>query len=190
MATSSFRHITCGAAVNESEALAIEKLKSKLQGISGPWVLLSNLSHSSHAGRLSEEIDQVIIGSQGVFVVEVKHWDTAWLKQNPLIVDNEAERINDKAKRIAGKLKTAFNPGFVAPRLLLTRGGTGIQGGQRIKPRGVPVFGLGEWRELVDVDGAVQLAPEQVERAALLLEPAARTALTGDLRSFAGLINL
>lgn len=176
MATSSFRHITCGAAVNESEALAIEKLKSKLQGISGPWVLLSNLSHSSHAGRLSEEIDQVIIGFQGVFVVEVKHWDTAWLKQNPLIVDNEAERINDKAKRIAGKLKTAFNPGFVAPRLLLTRG--------------VPVFGLGEWRELVDVDGAVQLAPEQVERAALLLEPAARTALTGDLRSFAGLINL
>ncbi len=190
MAVSGFRHIPCGAAVNESEALAIEKLKSKLQGIPGPWILLSNLSHPSHAGRLSDEIDQVVIGPPGVFVVEVKHWDATWLKQNPQIVDNEAERINDKTKRIAGKLKTAFNPGFVAPRLLLTRGGTGIQAGQRIKIRGVPVFGLGEWRELVEVDAAVQLVPEQIERAALLLEPAARTALTGDLRSFAGLINL
>lgn len=190
MAVSGFRHIPCGALVNASEATAIEKLKNKLQGIPDPWVLLSNLSHSSHAGRLSDEIDQVIIGPQGVFVVEVKHWDAAWLKQNPQIVDNEAERINDKAKRIAGKLKTAFNPGFVAPRLLLTRGGTGMQSGMRIKQRGVPVFGLGEWKELVDADGAVQLTPEQVERAALLLEPTSRTSLTGDLRSFAGLINL
>lgn len=190
MAVSGFRHIPCGVAVNESEALAIEKLKSKLQGIPGPWVLLSNLSHSSHTGRLSDEIDQVVIGPPGVFVVEVKHWDPAWIKQNTQIVDNEAERINDKAKRIAGKLRTAFNPGFVAPRLLLTRGGTGIQGGQRITPRGVPVFGLSEWRELVDADAAAQLSPEQIERAALLLEPAARPALTGDLRSFAGLINL
>jgi serine/threonine protein kinase len=190
MAVSGFRHIPCGASVNESETLAIEKLKSKLQGIPSPWVLLSNLSHSSHAARLSDEIDQVIIGPQGVFVVEVKHWDSAWLKQNPQVVENEAERINDKAKRIAGKIKTVFNPGFVAPRLLLTRGGTGMQAGQRIKLRGVPVFGLGEWRELVDADGAVQLTPEQIERAALLLVPTARTALTGDLRNFAGLINL
>ncbi len=190
MAVSGFRHIPCGAAVNESEALAIEKLKSKLQGIPGPWILLSNLSHSSHTGRLSDEIDQVVIGPPGVFVVEVKHWDTTWIKQNAQIVDNEAERINDKAKRIAGKLRTAFNPGFVAPRLLLTRGGTGIQSGQRITPRGVPVYGLSEWRELVEADAAAQLSPEQIERAALLLEPAARPALTGDLRSFAGLINL
>ncbi|MDO9225284.1 MAG: NERD domain-containing protein kinase family protein [Pseudomonadota bacterium] len=190
MAAAGFRHIPCGAAVNASEALAIEKLKNKLQGISGPWVLLSNLSHSSHASRLSDEIDQVVIGPPGVFVVEVKHWDAAWLKQNPQTVDNEADRINDKAKRIAGKLKTAFDPGFVAPRLLLTRGGTGMQVGQRIKHRGVPVFGLGEWRELVEADAAVQLTSEQIERAALVLEPSARASLTGDLRSFAGLINL
>ncbi len=82
MAVSGFRHIPCGASVNERETLAIEKLKSKLQGIPGPWVLLSNLSHSSHAARLSDEIDQVIIGPQGVFVVEVKHWDSAWLNRS------------------------------------------------------------------------------------------------------------
>ncbi|MEF8733307.1 MAG: nuclease-related domain-containing protein [Candidatus Accumulibacter meliphilus] len=80
MATSGFRHIPCGAPVNASEGLAIEKVKSKLQGLQGPWVLLSNISHSSHAMRLSDEIDQVVIGPQGVFVVEVKHWDSTWLR--------------------------------------------------------------------------------------------------------------
>lgn len=153
-------------------------------------MLLSNISHSSHSMRLSDEIDQVIIGPQGVFVVEVKHWDAAWLRQNRQVAENEADRINDKAKRVAGKLRNAFNPGFVAPRLLLTRGGTGMQAGQRITLRGVPVFGLSEWRELASTDTAVQLASEQIERASLLLEPAARAALTGDLRSFVGLIHL
>ncbi|NMQ28293.1 hypothetical protein E4Q23_11340 [Candidatus Accumulibacter phosphatis] len=167
-----------------------KKVKSKLQGLQGPWVLLSNISHSSHAMRLSDEIDQVVIGPQGVFVVEVKHWDSAWLRQNPHVAEGEADRINDKAKRVAGKLKTAFDPGFVAPRFLLTRGGKGMQAGQRINVRGVQVFGLSELHDLVNADGASQLAPENIERAALLLEPAARVALTGDLRSFAGLINL
>jgi hypothetical protein len=147
------RHIPCGVAVNASETLAVERIKSKLQGIAGSWVLLTNISHSSHSMRLSDEIDQVIIGPQGVFVVEVKHWDLAWIKQNLHVVENEAERINDKAKRVAGKLRTAFDPGFVAPSFLLTRGGTGMQAGQRVKVRGVPVFGLGEWRYLVDADG-------------------------------------
>ena len=116
MPVSGFRHIPCGEPVNASEALAIEKLKAKLPGIAGSWVLLSNISHSSHSMRLSDEIDQVIIGPQGIFVVEVKHWDLAWIKRNPMVVEDEAERINDKAKRVAGKLKTAFDPGFVAPR--------------------------------------------------------------------------
>ena len=190
MPVSGFRHIPCGAPVNASEALAIEKVKSKLQGIPGPWVLLSNISHSSHSMRLSEEIDQVIIGPQGIFVVEVKHWDSAWIKRNPTVAEDEAERINDKAKRVAGKLKTAFDPGFVAPRFFLTRGETRMQAGQRVRVRGVPVFGLSECGDLVDADAAKILTPEQVQRATLLLEPAARIALTGDLRSFAGLINL
>jgi len=184
------RHIPCGVPVNESEALAIEKLKSKLQSVPGDWVLLSNVSHSTHTTRFSDEIDQIVIGPPGVFVIEVKHWDSASLRQNPLLAENEAERINDKAKRVAGKLKTAFDPGFVAPRFFFTRGGTGIQSGQRVTIRGVPVSGLSEWRVLVNADGAEFLTSEQVQRAALLLEPAARIALTGDLRNFAGLIHL
>ncbi len=142
MAISGFRHIECGTPVNASEKLAIERLKIKLQGTPGPWLLLSNVSHSSTASRLSDEIDQIIVGPSGVFVVEVKHWDALYLKQRPELAETEAERINQKAKRVAGKLRAAFDPGFVAPRLLLTRGGTGLQGGRRIEVRGVPVFGL------------------------------------------------
>jgi hypothetical protein len=88
------------------------------------------------------------------------------------------------------KTENCFRSRLRRAVFLLTRGGTGMQAGQRIKVRGVPVFGLGEWRDLVDAEGAARLSPEQIERAALLLEPAARVALTGDLRSFAGLINL
>lgn len=184
------RHIPCGVPVNESEELAIEKLKGRLQNLPGDWVLLSNVAHSTHATRLSDEIDQIVVGPPGVFVIEVKHWDCAGRWQKSLVAENEAERINDKAKRVAGKLKTAFDPGFVTPRFLFTRGGTGMQAGQRVKVRGVPVFGLSEWHALVDADATAVLTSEQVQRAALLLEPAARIALTGDLRSFAGLINL
>ena len=71
MAISGFRHIPCGTPVNASEQLAIEKLRTKLQSTAGPWILLSNLSHSPGAGRLSDEIDQVVIGPSGVFVIEV-----------------------------------------------------------------------------------------------------------------------
>ena len=54
MATSGFRHIPCGAPVNASEGHAIEKVKSKLQGLQDPWVLLSNISHSSHDSSAAE----------------------------------------------------------------------------------------------------------------------------------------
>lgn len=190
MAISGFRHIPCGAPVNVSEQLAIEKLKSKLPSVPGPWVLLSNLNHSSNAARLSDEIDQVAIGAAGVFVIEVKHWDAAFLKQRPDIAESEAERVHEKAKRIAGKLKSHFDPGFVSPRLLLTRGGTGVQAGKRIHVRGVPCFGLSEWKELVEAERSGVLDSNRIEQAASLLVPASRVALTGDLRTFAGLINL
>lgn len=189
MAISGFRHIPCGVPVNESERLAIERLKAKLSSTSSPWILLSNINHSTGTGRLSDEIDQIVIGPSGVFVVEVKHWEFGFLKQRPEVTESEAERIYEKAKRVAGKLKSAFDPGFVSPRLLLTRGGTGMQANQRIQVRGVPVFGLTECKELVSADRSGVLSAEQIERAAKLLEPAVRVTL-GDLRSFAGLINL
>ncbi len=190
MAISGVRHIPCGAPVNASERLAIEKLRNKLQSVSKPWLLLSNLNHSANTSRLSDEIDIVAIGLSGVFVIEVKHWDLAYLRQHPDVVESEAERISDKSKRIAGKLRKHFDVGFVEPRLLLTRCTTALQASQRIHIRGVATFGLSECKELVNAEGSGVLDSQRIERSADVLAPASRIALSGDLRNFAGLINL
>ncbi len=184
------RFLPCGEFVNESERLAGERLRSKLQSTGARWILLSNLNHSSHPAARSDEIDVVAIGPSGVYVIEIKHWDGIYLKQQSFIAEQEAERINTKAKRIAGKLRQRFDPGFVSARLLLTRGELRFEVGKRPVLRGVPVFGLSEWRELLDVAGSVRLTPELIEQAAKQLEPAVKVALHGELRAFAGLINL
>jgi serine/threonine protein kinase len=190
MAITGVRHIPCGAPVNASERLAIEKVRGKLQAVSKPWILLSNLNHSASTSRLSDEIDIVALGMAGVFVIEVKHWDLAYLKQHPDVVESEAERISDKSKRIAGKLRKQFDVGFVEPRLLLTRCTTALHAGQRIQIRGVAAFGLSECKELVNADRTGVLDSQRIEQAAHILAPSSRIALSGDLRNFAGLINL
>ena len=184
------RHIPCGSFVNESERLACERLTSKLREDSGTWILLSNLNHARNPDTRSDEIDIVAIGGPGVFVLEVKHWDAEYLRTNPRVAEHEADRIDAKAKRIAGKLRQRLDPGFVEARLLLTRGAVRFDAAKRPTPRGVAVFGLPEWSELLAVGGRQQLTPSQVELAARLLEPGIKVTLTGELRSFAGLVNL
>lgn len=184
------RHIPCGDFVNDSERRAVERLKVHLQSASGNWLLLSNLNHAQHSGRRVDEIDIVAIGPPGVSTIEVKHWDAAFLRRSGPTVDTEADRIDAKAKRVAGTLRPRLDPGFVAGKLLLTKGTDRFDRGRRPSPRGISVFGLSEWRELLDVDGPERLRPEQIELAAQLLEPRTKLALCGDLRAFAGLINL
>jgi hypothetical protein len=183
----SARHIPCGVAVNESERQAITRLHNKLPD---GWILLSNLNHSTSAAYPSDEIDLIVIGPPGITVVEVKHWDIEYFKKNAPRVAAEAERTNNKAKRVAGKVRSAFDPGFVVAAMLLTRGGTGIAAGRRIMARGVPLFGLSEWKELANVDGTVRLSSRQIENAARLIEPRTGIAISGDLRHFGELINL
>ena len=191
----SSRHIPCSNFVNESERSAVEYLHSKLQSSGGSdgglWILLSNLHHSPHFAQRSDEIDLVAIGPPGVFVIEIKHWDRAWLKDNATIVDQEAERVNDKAKRVEGKLWRQFDPGFVTARLLLTRGDD-IRFDENRRPqyRKVAIFGVPEWKKILATNRTVRLSDAQIEQAARLLEPAVRVALAGELRAFAGLINL
>lgn len=190
MPLTGFRHIPCGEPVNHSERLAIEKLKTVLQGVSGPWVLLSNINHALHPTTRTDEIDLVAIGPSGVFVVEVKHWDNGYLKQHPHVAEFEAIRVDDKAKRVAGKIRQHFDPGFVSARLLLTRANVHWTAEQRLPNRGVQAYGLTEWREMLAIDGQVRLQGDHIAQAVNILEPRTKVALAGDLRSFAGLINL
>lgn len=184
------RHLPCGEFVNASEKMAVERLRAKLISRGGDWIILSNLHHAQHPNLRSDEMDIVVIGANGVHVIEVKHWDVSYLKQHLLTAEAEAERINTKSKRVAGKLRQKLNPGFVVPRLLLTRGEIKFDVARRLQLRGVAVFGLPEWSDLLSVDGQALLSPEQIEWAAKLLVPTAKVALSGDVRRFANLINL
>lgn len=180
-----FRHIPCGPCVNESERNAIECLKVCLQNTaSGPWLLLSNLSHSVSAQRRSDEIDGVLIGPPGVVVIEVKHWDQSYLKGE---VEAEADRLDAKAKRIRGKIPQGIAPGFVEGCFLLTRGQLRLA---KTPVRGIRFFGLPECGELAHINAPARLSASEIERIAKALEPRVSVALSGDLRRFDSLINL
>jgi len=188
------RHVPCGQPVNQSERDAVEKLRAKLQPLSGDWVMLSNLQHSQGDGRTSSEIDLLVIGPPGVVVIEVKHWDLSYAKSSHVReqVESEADRVNTKAKRIAGQLRNAgLNPGRVDARFLFTKPGTGVLGGNRFSIRGISVFGLTEWKELLETDGVASgWTPADIERAARQIEPRVRIATAADLRRFGELVAL
>ena len=97
----------CGPAANESELKACEYLKCRLQGAPDGhrWVLLTNLSFSVTHQLQSDEIDIVVIGPTGVRVIEVKHWTTQWIDRHKDLVEQEADRVTNKARKIGTTLR-------------------------------------------------------------------------------------
>src|SRR5262249_61800848 len=97
------QHIECGDFANESERQAFEAVKQKLiaQPSSDEWIILSNISHSFSSQRPSDEIDLLIIGPQGLFVIEVKNRDSAWIKKNQIRVASAAEKLSTTVQEFA-----------------------------------------------------------------------------------------
>ena len=97
----------CGPAVNESETTAIEQLKRQLQSSPGndEWVLLTNLAFSVTHQFQSDEIDIIAIGPPGVRVLEVKHWTAGWIDANGAAVEQEADKVTSKARKIGTTLR-------------------------------------------------------------------------------------
>ncbi|MGO8750982.1 MAG: nuclease-related domain-containing protein [Thermoguttaceae bacterium] len=98
-------HIPCGLPANASEELAIQTLLDRLRSLSlaQRWILLTNLAHSVDSRGTPEEIDTLAIGSTGVQVIEVKHWGRGYLKSNSLTAEAEAEKLNNKVRKIVSK---------------------------------------------------------------------------------------
>jgi nuclease-like protein len=73
-------HFPYEPAVNASEELACKEIQSFLRSRSGDgrFALLTNLAYSINSSALPDEIDLVIVGSTGVSVVEIKHWDRSF----------------------------------------------------------------------------------------------------------------
>jgi serine/threonine protein kinase len=186
----SVRLIPCSEFVNASEKLAVSRLKQKLTNYDGHWILLSNINFSYRSSILSSEIDLVIIGPCGVKVVEIKHWDIDYLTRSINVVENEAEKINKKAKKIAGNLRKYIDPGFVASNILLTKDEFKVVPEKFQKVRGIRILGLPQWEELISSEGGTRFNNEQTQNVARILEPSTKIPLTGDMRSFAELINL
>ena len=96
----------CGPAANESER-AFAHLRSRLQSTQGDdeWILLTNLAFSVTHQLQSDEIDIVSIGPPGVSVIEVKHWTAQWVDSNPDWVEQEADQVTNKARKIGTTLR-------------------------------------------------------------------------------------
>ena len=98
---------SCGPAANESELKAFEHLKSRLRSTAadGEWVLLTNMAFSVTHQLQSDEIDIIAIGPSGVRVIEVKHWTAQWVDSHVDLVEREADRVTNKARKIGTTLR-------------------------------------------------------------------------------------
>jgi len=183
-------HIPCGQPVNHSEQLATERAKSLLGSASGNWVLLTNLALNVSQDRQPDDLDQVWIGPCGVFLVEVKHWDAAWVAANEAKTLDEARKLCDKAKRLGSLVRRALNniQVRVDQVFLLTREPVGS--GLRDKLGGAAVWTLkslpGEIKKLP----AAGLDARQIAALAQALEPRTRFQLDGKVRRIADYQNL
>lgn len=188
-----FQHIPCGPMANESEKIAFERLRTRLQGVApeGKWIFLTNIPLSFQAQGFSDEIDILVITPVAVTVIEVKHWDAAYLRDKPAIVESEAEKLNLKVKRVAGKLKKAFSVGFIEGRFFLTKIDSKMYSETTPRKfRGVACYSLADWKEVLDIDKPYKFNEQLVNAICKQLEPKTNITLTGDIRTFAGLTNL
>jgi hypothetical protein len=192
--------IACGEPVNQSEILAIERLKSEVQNVGTPpgrqpddeWILLTNLVFSLTHQFQSEEIDIVAIEPPGVRVVEVKHWFPGWVDENSHLVEQEAEKLTRKARKVATTLRR------IAPDLPRVDGTFLLTGPParvrklttRAEVRGVSFYTLNQWKEAIGFDGPRVLTPAQVRDLARALEPRNAARLDGSLRRLAGYVHL
>ena len=185
--------ISCGPAVNESERRAFERLKTGLiaeQG-DGEWLLLTNLAFSTSHRRQSDEIDMVAIGPHGVRVIEVKHWNATWVKQNPDLVEREAERVANKARKVGTTLRRVIPElGRVDGVFLVTQDAAKVKPLEGQEVRGVRFHTLRAWKGALGLGEPAALSPSQVKRLGKVLYPKASVAIDGALRRLADYGNL
>ena len=183
----------CGPAANESELKAFEHLKSRLQAEPGDeeWVLLTNLAFSVNHQLQSDEIDIVVIGPTGARVIEVKHWTLQWFDAHRSDVEDEADRVTNKARKIGTTLRRGCPE---LPRVdgavVLTQEPSQVKrvAGQEV--HGVRFHTLNDWKAAIGLDAQRVLSPQQVLRLVRVLEPKSAVAIDGSLRRLAGYVNL
>ena len=186
--------VPCGPAVNESERKAIAQLKTRMISVPGDdeWWLLTNLAFSATHRLQSDEIDIIAIGPPGVRVIEVKHWTAAWANRNPGLVEQEADRVTGKARKIGTTLRRHV-PGLphVDGVFLVTEAAPRVRGLEdRESVRGVAFHTFNTWRGAVGFDAPNVLSVQQVRELARFLSPRNAVAPDGALKRLAGYTRL
>ena len=184
--------IRCGPTANHSEELAIERCKASLESLKDAerWVVLANLAFSATPLRQSDDLDLVCVGPRGVILIEVKHWDAGWVKDNQPKADAEADKLTAKTRRLGGHVRKLL-PGkdvFVKQWLLFTRE-TGV-GAKLDEIRGALVVNLKNVGDRFRALPLSQLTSLQVNLVAQGLEPKARIQLDGRIRRLGEFLNL
>ncbi len=183
----------CGEPVNESETGAIEHLKRQLQNIGGDdeWILLTNLAFSVTHQFQSDEIDIIAIGPPGVRVIEVKHWTANWVDANPALVEPEADKLTNKARKIGTSIRRLIAD---LPRVdgafLLTLPASKLKRLSGRAVRGVDFFTLNQWKEAIGFAGPQILTSSQITSISRALAPKSAVVVDGSLRRLAGYVNL
>lgn len=186
--------VPCGPAVNESERKAVAQLKTRIISVPGDdeWLLLTNLAFSATHRLQSDEIDIIAIGPPGVRVIEVKHWTAAWVNRHPGLVEQEADRVTGKARKIGTTLRRLV-PGLphVDGVFLVTERAARVRGLESREPvRGVSFHTFNTWRGAVGFDAPSVLYLQQIRELGRILQPRNAVAPDGALKRLAGYTRL
>ena len=185
--------IPCGPPANESEEKSFDYLKRRLisEASDQEWILLANLALSITQNFKSDEIDLIAIGPGGVKVIEIKHWSGDWISRNQQKVEDEAERLNAKARKVATTLRRKVpDLPFVKGEFLLSQDFSRVKKVVGKDYRGATLYHLNQWKDLIGFDQPHVLSPPQIASIANALEPRSKVAIDGSLRRLAGYINL
>lgn len=183
----------CGPAANNSESMAYAHLQSRLrsQPGDGEWVLLTNVMFSVTHQLQSDEIDLIAIGPPGVRVIEIKHWTAQWVDLQMDLVEREADRLTNKARKIGTTLRKIYRD---LPRVdgafLITQDPSKVKRIADKEVRGVRFYLLSDWQNALNINSSSILSSQQVKNLSQTLAPKSSVAIDGSMRRLAGYTNL
>ena len=125
-------------------------------------------------------------------VIEVKHWTAAWANRNPGLVEQEADRVTGKARKIGTTLRRLV-PGLphVDGAFLVTERAVRVKGLESREPvRGVSFHTFNTWRGAVGFDAPSVLSLQQIRELGRILQPRNAVAPDGALKRLAGYTRL
>ena len=127
----------------------------------------------------------------GVRVIEVKHWNEAWVRENPRACGTRAERVTAKARKVGTTLRRKVaNLDRVDGVFLVTQDAAKVKPLEEWEVRGVRFHTFSTRQGALALGAPASLSPSQVRMLGKALYPKASVAIDGALRRLAGYVNL